>query len=127
MRLLAAFLLFFCAHALADTGQAFMPGSNGAVGNTASIAVTASAQSLTCDITATPGRSVQYRLEVNGTQAVTIAIGSTANAPPTAVVGNFLEMLGNTVETFSLPPNAVLSVIASNTGSTLRCTAGYGL
>lgn len=124
--LLLAFLLF-CAPAWGALDSAFQPGGNTATANTASVAVTGTAQSLTCDVTANAGMSTNYRVEVNGSQAVTIAVGSTSAAPPVAVVGNFMEMLGNTVEVFTWPPSAVISVIAGTTGSTIRCTAGVGL
>lgn len=126
-RILAALLLAFtCTVTLAQSIPAFTPGNNGASGNTASIAVTGSAQNLNCDVTAAPGQFTQYRVEVAGTVNVTISVGSTTNAPSAAVIGNFTEMLANTVEVFTWPPNARVSVIASGVGSTLRCTAGYG-
>lgn len=126
-RILAALLLALtCSVTFAQSIPAFTPGNNGASGNTASLAVTGTAQNLNCDVTAAPGQFTQYRVEIAGTQNVTISVGSTTNAPSAAVVGNYVEMLGNTVEVFTWPPNARISAIAGTTGSTLRCTAGYG-
>lgn len=126
------FLVLACSGALGQSTPSFAPGANGAAGNTASIAVTAVAQNLNCDITAAPGQFVNYRVVVRDTATgtggppVTISIGSTTTAPAVAVVGNFIEMLPDTVEVFTWPPNARISVISTGTGSTLRCTAGYG-
>lgn len=132
-KLFATLLLALaCSTAWPQSAPAFAPGNNGASGNTASIAVTASAQNLNCDVTAAPGQFTQYyvivRDTVTGTAGppVTISIGSTTNAPSAAVVGNFVEVLGNSENVFTWPPNARISVISSATGSTLRCTAGYG-
>lgn len=130
--IVALFLTLACSIAEAQSIPAFTPGNNGASGNTASIAVTAVAQNLNCDVTAAPGQFTQYRIIIRDTATgtggppVTISIGSTSVAPAVAVVGNFVEMLPDSVEVFTMPPNARISVISTATGSTLRCTAGYG-
>ena len=133
MRALLLALLMLCAPAWGALDSAFQPGANTATANTASVAVTGTAQNLTCDVTANPGMSTNYRVTIRDTTTgtagppVTISVGSTTNTPVVAVVGNFTEMLGNTVEVFTWPPTAVISVIATTTGSTIRCTAGVGL
>lgn len=128
MKYLLLALVFLCGPAFAQV-MPFAP-FNGP--NTKSIAVTGTAQPLTCD-TLSSGSQVQYRFEVRDTTTgtagppVTVALGSQGGTAPTAaVIGTSLEMLGNTVEVFTATGNLVVSVISSATGSTFRCTAGGG-
>lgn len=108
--------------------SAFQPGPDGVNStNTANLAITASAQTLTCDVTANAGRYVHYRFVNSGTQEIFFRMGNAANPPGTAVAGTNQSMLAGTVEVFSGPPGLVISVIAAGTGSTLRVTAGEGL
>ena len=132
VRIALLVVTLWTCNAWGQSTPAFRPGQAGAVGDTASIPVTGTAQNLNCDITAAPGNLVSYRVQIRDTVVgttgppVTISVGSTTSAPAVAVVGNFSEMLWDTVEIFTWPPNARISVIAPTTGSTLRCTAGYG-
>ena len=129
-KLLAAFLLsIFCGQAHAQAvAQPFSPFTGA---NTHSIAVTGSAQALTCDTLSQSG-SVNYRFEVRDTSTgtggppVTISFGTTITAATAANIGTNLEMIPNSVEVFTLPGSLAVSVIASTTGSTFRCTAGAG-
>jgi len=129
MKKLLLVLLFLCGHAYGQAvSQPFQPLAGQ---STKSIAVTGSAQALTCD-SITQGTTNSYRFEVRDTTTgtagppVTISFGTTITAATAASIGNNMEMLPNTVEVFTLPSQLAVSVIASTTGSTFRCTAGAG-
>lgn len=127
MKIIFTFLLL-CNIAQAQVAGPFRPlQPPGALGDTASIAVTNTAQFINCDVSLTPGTFAgQMRVEVIGTQPVTLSIGQVSAPPAVATVGNFIEMLPNTVEIFTINQNPRLSVIAPAPGSFLRCTTGQG-
>lgn len=129
MKKLLCLFLLLCGHAYGQAvSQPFQPLAGT---STKSIAVTASAQALTCD-SLTTGSTNSYRFEVRDTTTgtggppVTISFGTTITAASAAVIGTNMEMLPNTIEVFTLPAQLAVSVIASATGSTFRCTAGAG-
>lgn len=129
MKTLIFLLLFLCGTAFAQSGpQPFAPLAGA---STKTIAVTASAQALTCD-SLTTGTTNSYRFEVRDTATgtsgppVTVSFGTTITAATAAVIGSNIEMLPNTIEVFTLQSQLAVSVIASATGSTFRCTAGAG-
>ena len=64
-----------------------------------------------------------YRIVNSGTQQVSILFGAT----PVVTVLNGIQLLPNTVETFTGAPNATIQAIAPATGSTLYVVAGEGL
>jgi hypothetical protein len=96
--------------------SSFQP--RGGAASTNNIAVTAAAQSMPLPIIAVEG--VTVRLVNAGTQTVFIAFAGTAT------VATSMPMLANTIETFTFPQGAVISVIAAGTGSTLYATFGDG-
>lgn len=128
MRKLLLCLALFCAPVWGAVDSAFQPGPvNTTTGtNTASAAITGTAQNITCDVTQTPGNFIQYRLVPIGTQNIFFNIGSKSNSPATATTSS-QPMIAGVIEIFSGPPNMVISVIASTTGTTLYCTAGSGV
>ena len=64
-----------------------------------------------------------YRIVNAGTQQVSILFA----ASPVVTSTNGIQILPNTVETLTGPPNATIQVIAPATGSTLYVVAGEGL
>lgn len=121
--------LFVCGPAFGQSSLPFQP-FGGA--NTKSIAVTGTAQTLTCD-TLSNNPHDTYRFQVRDTTTgsagppVTVALGITGGTAPTAaVVGTSMEMVPNSVEVFTAVGSLVVSVISTGTGSTFRCTAGAG-
>lgn len=129
MKTIFFLLLMLCGKAYGQAvSQPFQPLAGT---STKSIAVTASAQALTCD-SITQGTTNSYRFEVRDTISgtvgppVTISFGTTTTAATAAVIGTNMEMLQDTVEVFTLSSQLAVSVIASATGSTFRCTAGAG-
>lgn len=97
----------------------FQPGPDATV----TTAITGTAQTITVSTT---GRNMAYRFANIGTQTIYFLVypsGATVTAV-TAATG--IPMLANTVEMFTLPPNAQVSVIAGSTGSTLSITPGEG-
>lgn len=95
--------------------RAFQPGPT----VTQSLAVTAGAAAITLNNTVGT-RSV--RVVNNGTTAVWLAIGSTATTTQGMV------MLGNTVETFTLPQQASsISFISTGAAGTVYVTTGEGI
>ena len=85
------------------------------------LAVTASAQTVVMPYDTK--QLTSYRIVNSGTQQVSILFA----ASPVVTVNNGIQMLSNTVETLTGPPNATIQVIAPATGSTLYVVAGEGL
>lgn len=96
--------------------SSFQP--RGGAASTSNIAVTAAAQSMTIPTIGVEG--VTVRLVNAGTQTVFIAFSGTAT------VATSMPMLANTIETFTFPQGAGISVISTTTGSTLYATFGDG-
>jgi len=98
----------------------FQPGTDG----TTTLAITASAQTMN---PSTSGKYSVYRFSNIGTQPIywiAYAAGSSVT-PATTATG--IPMLAGAVETFTLPVNPQVSVIAGSTGSTLSITPGEGI
>lgn len=72
-------------------------------------------------------RMTQFRLANVGTQTVFFLAAAVGQPAPTATVANGVPLLPNTVETFTLPPNAQIAAIAAAGGSVLYVTAGEGM
>jgi hypothetical protein len=87
----------------------------------ASIAVTTAVQQLT--LPQLPSEGGTMRVVVDGTSNIAWTFGVAAGL----TMNNGVPMLGNTVESFSIPASVTqLSVIGAATGSTLRVVVGDG-
>ena len=80
----------------------------------------------------TSQRYQNFRFVNVGTNTIYLAAAAPSSqnpnyATPVATTSSTWVMLGNTVEVFTLPPNCVVSVIASTTGNTLYIIPGEGL
>jgi archaellum component FlaF (FlaF/FlaG flagellin family) len=94
--------------------RAFQPGNT----VTQYLAVTAGAASITLNVTA---GTRQVRVVNNGTTAIWLAFDTTATTTQGMV------MLGNTVESFTLPQQcSSISVISTGAAGTVAVTTGNG-
>jgi hypothetical protein len=93
---------------------------------TVNLAVTASSASV-----ATPliigVADINYRLVNSGPNMIFIEAVASSQAAATAALATSMPMLPNTSESFTFPPGAIVSAIASTTGNTLYITPGEGL
>lgn len=122
---LAIFALLAC---LSVSGNAAPFRQTGA---TVSVAVTATAQSLTLPVSTafartgdaiTPNLSAQVLVTNVGTQTIFLRFDGV-----TATVANAAPVLSNARAVFSVPPNSTaISVIGGATGSTVYLTPGVG-
>lgn len=86
----------------------------------AALAVTASAQALTLPVYP---QANQVRIAVIGTDPVAWAYGNATGL----TLANGVPMIGNSVETFTLPQGTTqMSFISSGTASTVRVVLGEG-
>jgi hypothetical protein len=73
----------------------------------------------------TGDNAIQYRFVNNGTNVIYWLAAQ--GALPTVTTSNGIAMLPNTVEVFTLSPNAFIATIAVATGNTLQVTPGEGV
>ncbi len=98
----------------------FQPGTDG----TTTLAITASAQLMT---PSSSGKYSVYRFANIGTQPIYWLPYAAGIAVVAVTTATGIPMLAGAVETFTLPVNVQVSVIAASTGSTLSITPGEGI
>lgn len=90
----------------------------------ASVNITVGVASAGAQVTSTVS-AVQYRFVNSGANGIYWLAAQ--GALPTVTAANGIMMLPNTVEVFTLPPNAFIATIAGATGNTLQVTPGEGV
>lgn len=103
---------------MATSDAAFQPGPT----VTQNLAVTAGAASITLNNLNNKATSRSVRIVNNGSTAVWLAFGTTATTTQGMI------MLGNTVESFTLPQGTTsISIISTGTAGTVYVTEGVGV
>lgn len=99
-----------------------VPAANGAPVAQGSIAVTTAVQQVPLSATSASDKNT-IRIVVDGASSIAWCCGIN----PLLTMSNGVPMLGNTIETFTIPDNvSQLSVIGSAAGSTIRVLIGEG-